>query len=77
MLDALHAMLVSQNSMLGSRPYPYVLLRAHEVAVVSQAESEQVENLIVAELLRHGIISVETSNKQHGKELLSKKSGRS
>jgi hypothetical protein len=77
MLDALHAMLVSQNKMLGSRPYPYVLLRAHEVAVVTQEEQEQVEGLIVAELLQRGIISVETSNKQFGKDLLSRKSRRS
>jgi hypothetical protein len=76
MLDALHAMLVSQNNMLGSRPYPYVLLRAHEVAVVTLEEQEQVESLIVAELLQRGIISVETSNKQYGKGLLSKKSRR-
>ena len=73
MLDALHAMLVSQSHVLGSRPYPYALLRAHEVAVVSLAEQEQVEGMIVAELLGRGILSVETSNKQYGKDLLARR----
>lgn len=73
MLDGLHAMLVSQSHVLGSRPYPYVLLRAHEVAVVSLAEQDQVESIIVSDLLRRGIISLDASNKQFGKDLLAQK----
>jgi hypothetical protein len=73
MLDALHAMLVAQSHVLGRQPYPYALLRAHEVAVVSLAEQEQVEGMIVAELLSRGILSIDTSNKQYGKDLLIKK----
>ena len=42
MLDNLHAVLVSQCRMIGARAYPYLLHRAHETAVVSLEEKDQV-----------------------------------
>jgi hypothetical protein len=68
-VDLLHAALVGQSRILGSRPYPYALHRAHEVAVVTLAEKEQLELMLVAELLRRGLPLGEKSNKQTAKDL--------
>jgi hypothetical protein len=67
-LDCLHAVLIHQCSMLGSRPYPYALHRAHEVARVTPDEKGQLELMITNELRRHGILA-EESNKQFLKNL--------
>ncbi len=46
-LDNLQAVLMEQCQILGSRPFPYLLHRAHEAAVVTLEEKEQVEQMIV------------------------------
>jgi hypothetical protein len=68
-LDSLQAVLVDQCRMMGSRPYPYLLHRAHETAVVSFEEREQVTQMIAVELRRRGVEVGEQSYKQSGKEL--------
>jgi uncharacterized membrane protein len=68
LLDALHAALVEQCRVLGSRPYPYVLYRAHELAVVTMEDKNRVEEMIQAELVRQGIIT-DKSTKQGLKDL--------
>ncbi len=67
-LDSLHAILIQQCQVLGSRPYPYLLHRAHEIAVVSLEEKMQLEMMIGNELRKHGISS-EESHKQWLKNL--------
>jgi hypothetical protein len=67
-LDNLHAVLVHQCSILGTRPYPYALHRAHEIARVTPDEKDQLEMMIANELRKHGIL-VEESNKQFLKNL--------
>ncbi len=69
MLDKLHAALVEQCRILGSRPYPYLLHRAHEAAVVSREEKAQVEQMIAGELLRRGVPLGRVSPKQANKDL--------
>jgi len=69
MLARLHAVLATQARMMGSRPYPYVLHRAHEVAVVSLAEKDQLEQMIIAEMYRRGVPVGEKSYKQSHKDL--------
>jgi hypothetical protein len=69
MLDTLHAVLVSQCRILGSRPYPYLLHRAHEVALVSLDEKDQVISMIMQELRKRGVEVGEKSNKQANKDL--------
>jgi hypothetical protein len=54
-LASLHAVLVDQCRIMGGRPYPYVLHRAHETAVVSLREKEQVTEMIALELRRQGV----------------------
>jgi len=69
MLDNLHAALVEQCRIMGSRPYPYLLHRAHEAAVVSLQEKEQVTQMIAIELRRRGVVVGEQSYKQAAKDL--------
>lgn len=64
LLDTLHATLVTQAKTLGSRPYPYLLHRAHEVAVVTREEKEQLTNMIVQEFLRRRVYVGEVAPKQ-------------
>ena len=69
MLNSLHAVLVDQCRIMGNRPYPYLLHRAHEVAVVSQQEKEQVTQMIALELRKWGVTVGEKSYKQSAKDL--------
>jgi hypothetical protein len=51
-LELLHGVLITQCRMMGARPYPYLLHRAHETAVIKHEEKEQVEQLLTLELRR-------------------------
>lgn len=70
-VDDVHALLIEQSRILGARPYPYMLHRSHEVAVVSRDEKQQVEAMIELELMRQGLevgpASYKSSAKQAGK----------
>ncbi len=68
-LDALHSVLVSQCKVLGTRSYPYLLHRAHETAVVTLAEKDQVTQMITMELRRKGLEPEGISAKQAVKNL--------
>jgi hypothetical protein len=67
-LNMLHAILISQCRMLGPRPYPYLLHRAHETAVVSFDEKDQVTQMVVNELLSRGVSVPRRSYKQSAKD---------
>jgi hypothetical protein len=69
MLDNLHATLVHQCQIMGQRAYPYLLHRAHEVAVVTHEEKHQVIQMIAMELQRRGLPFGEVSHKQSTKNL--------
>jgi hypothetical protein len=73
-LDMLHAVLVAQCHILGSRPYPYLLHRAHETAVVSHDERNQVEQMLLMELLRNDGETDQGSHKQSAKSLRGRRS---
>ncbi len=68
-LDLLHSVLIGQCRMMGNRPYPYLLHRAHETAVVQQEEKLQVEQMLIQELRRHHDEVDEGSYKQSAKDL--------
>ncbi|MCC7117094.1 MAG: DNA double-strand break repair nuclease NurA [Anaerolineales bacterium] len=68
-LNLLHAVLVQQCQMLGSRPYPYLLHRAHETAVVKQEEKRQIEQMLWNELSKNNEERDVGSNKQSAKNL--------
>jgi hypothetical protein len=69
LLEALHSVLVGQCQIIGGRAYPYLLHRAHEVAVVSRDEKEQLTQMIVQELRRRGLAPGRKSEKQATKDL--------
>jgi hypothetical protein len=69
LLDLLHSVLVDQCRTMGSRAYPYLLHRAHETAVVTLPEKDQVSQMIAVELLRRGVEVGEVSQKQASKEM--------
>ena len=68
-LDVLHWILIEQCKMMGSRPYPYLLHRAHETAVVRYEEKQQIEQLLVLELRRIHAEVGDTSHKSSAKAL--------
>ena len=68
-LGLLHAIIIQQCQVMGAKPYPYLLHRAHESAVVSFEEKRQVDQMLALELQRNGIELDELSNKQSAKEL--------
>lgn len=67
-LNLLHAVLVDQCRMMGSRPYPYLLHRAHETAVVKQEEKQQIEQMLAMELRKNNEELDEGSYKQSAKD---------
>ena len=69
MLDDIHAVLVHQCQILGSRTYPYLLHRSHEVAVVTQDEKRQLENMIALEIQKRLGMLEQASEKQATKDL--------
>jgi hypothetical protein len=69
MVDTLQATLVQQCRTMGSRSYPYLLHRAHETAVVTLQEREQITQMIVMELRKRGVPVGEPSQKQSAKDL--------
>jgi hypothetical protein len=68
-LDLLHSVLVEQCRMMGSRPYPYLLHRAHETAVVKNEEKQQIEQLLTLELRKNNEDVDDGSYKQSAKDL--------
>jgi hypothetical protein len=67
-LNDLQAVLVQQCRILGNRPFPYLIHRAHEAAVVSLEDKEQVEQMIAHELYGRGVSMDEGSSKQFQKD---------
>jgi hypothetical protein len=61
-LELLHSVLMEQCNMMGSKPYPYLLHRAHETAVVRREEKDQVEQLLAMELRR---VRAEVGDRSH------------
>lgn len=66
-LEIVHAALIEQCHITGG--FPYVLTRAHELAVVSAAEHADVEARVGLKLARRGVL-VRASHKQQGKWML-------
>lgn len=68
LLDGLHAVLIEQTKVLGANTYPYVLHRAHEIALVKFEEHEQVSRLLINELkgvgIEPGVLSQKAAAKQ-------------
>jgi hypothetical protein len=66
-LELLHSALIQQCQIMGARPYPYILHRAHEIAVVSFEEKRQIEQMIQQMQLNNQEALDEISSKQSAK----------
>jgi len=69
MLNALHSVLVEQSKMMGKAPFPYLLHRAHEIAIVTHREKEEIDQLLSRDILSSGGELAEKSGKQTAKDL--------
>jgi len=69
MVNLLHFSLLEQCAIMGSKPYPYCLHRAHESAVVHQHEKAELESQITSRLMQAGVEMDEKSYKQAAKDL--------
>lgn len=70
MLNALHAALIEQSKIMGNKQqFPYILHRAHEIAVVTHREKEEIDQMLSRELLSSGGEIGEKSGKQSAKDL--------
>ncbi|MGQ9834205.1 MAG: DNA double-strand break repair nuclease NurA [Candidatus Villigracilaceae bacterium] len=67
-IDLLHTTLLEQSAIMGAKPYPYILHRAHEMAVVTFQEKQQIEQMLAIELRRSGGEVGEKSAKQTSKD---------
>ncbi len=67
-IDLLACALLDQCAAMGARPYPYILHRAHEAAVITMQEKQQIEQLLQIELRKGGGEVGDSSGKQVAKD---------
>jgi hypothetical protein len=70
LVDLVHAVVYADSCVLENHPYPYLLHRAHELAVVSYLEADQIENMLLQRLEAAGLLTGLRSNKEANKQLL-------
>ena len=68
MVDTLHAALVAQCQIMSATPYPYVLARADEIAVVKMKDKQKVADMIANALRSRGLDVPGKSPKQQNKD---------
>lgn len=68
-LNSLHYALIEQAKIMGNEPFPYLLHRAHEIAVVTHQEKEQIDQMLALALRNSGGEVGEISGKQSAKNL--------
>lgn len=69
LVDTLHAVIYKEAQVLDSHPYPYLLHRAHELAVVKRMEADEVEVMLQSQLAPQIRIHQQRSNKDYLKGL--------
>ena len=68
-LNNLHGALVEQARIMGNEPFPYLLHRAHEIAVVTHKDKEEIDQMLAIEIRNNGGEVGEKSGKQSAKDL--------
>jgi hypothetical protein len=68
-LSNLHVALIEQAKIMGNEPFPYLLHRAHEIAVVTHKEKEEIDQMLAIEIRNNGGEVGEKSGKQSAKDL--------
>jgi hypothetical protein len=67
-LGLLHAVLVQQSRVFGEMGYPYLIHRAHEIAVVTREENDLLTSMIQQERRRHQLPAGNISRKKFLKD---------
>lgn len=65
----LHQTLLSQCALMGARPYPYILHRAHETARITDEDKNHVKLRLLLEMRNHGLEPGTISGKSAAKAL--------
>jgi len=68
-LNNLHCALIEQSKIMGSEPFPYLLHRAHEIAVVTHKEKEEIDQMLALTIRNNDGELGEVSGKQSAKNL--------
>jgi hypothetical protein len=71
-VDALHSLLLVQCRMQGRNPYPYVLTRADELAVVTNRDRRKLDELVRVQIRKSTTLAIdkpEFLGKDRGKDL--------
>ena len=68
-LNNLHCALIEQVRIMGNGPFPYLLHRAHEIAVVTHREKEEIDQMLALAIRNNGGELGEISEKQSAKDL--------
>lgn len=69
LVDLLHSVVYAETQVLDTHPYPYLLHRSHELAVISMAEADAVESMLLQQLDADGLRLGQISNKEANKAL--------
>jgi hypothetical protein len=69
LVNLIHSVILKQCAIAGNVPYPYLIHRAHEEAIVRFEESNQLETIILNALIERGVYIDEKSGKQTLKDL--------
>ena len=72
-VNLLQQVLLEQTCIMGSKPYPYALHRAHEIALVTYEEKRQLETQLLRELQTAGLPLQIQSHKSSAKQLARRK----
>jgi len=68
-LDCLHVGLIEQSKIMANEPFPYLLHRAHEIAVVTHKDKEEIDQMLAIAVRNNGGEIGEISGKQSAKNL--------
>jgi hypothetical protein len=71
-IDLIHHHLLDQCQIMGVKAYPYILHRAHEIALVSYQERQHLLGMLQQTLLSQGLEPGDKSSKQYHKDLSGK-----
>jgi len=69
LVDTLHAVIYKEAQVLDSHPYPYLLHRSHELAVVKRIEADEIEVMLQSQLDPELRLHQRQSNKDYLKGL--------
>lgn len=71
-LDNLHILLIEQVKIMGNEPFPYLLQRAHEVALITHKEKEEIDRMLTIQIQNNNGEVGRISGKQSAKNLQGK-----